>query len=253
MAACPGCGKELSGEFSFCPFCAAPLVRPGREQRKTVTVLFCDVTGSTSLGETPDPEALRALLARYFDRMKGIVEAHGGTVEKFIGDAVMAVFGVPQATKTTRCARSRPRSRCATRCPRWASRHASASTPAKSSPARPNGSRLATRSTLRRGLQQAAAPQEIYIGDDTYGWSSRLEADRRRAARPQRQGPTRARLSARSAVGRPLRGATSPHGRPRDASCELPARRVRPGRCGDARASFSRRSAAPAWASRGSS
>jgi len=65
------------------------------EQRKTVTVLFCDVTGSTTLGEALDPERLRALLARYFERMKAIVEHHGGTVEKFIGDAVMAVFGVP--------------------------------------------------------------------------------------------------------------------------------------------------------------
>ena len=60
-----------------------------------MTVLFCDVTGSTALGESTDPEALRALLARYFERMRGIVESHGGTVEKFIGDAVMAVFGVP--------------------------------------------------------------------------------------------------------------------------------------------------------------
>jgi class 3 adenylate cyclase/tetratricopeptide (TPR) repeat protein len=58
-------------------------------------VLFCDLTGSTELGEKLDPEALRALLARYFDRMKAIVESHGGSVEKFIGDAVMAVFGVP--------------------------------------------------------------------------------------------------------------------------------------------------------------
>jgi class 3 adenylate cyclase len=66
-------------------------------QRKTVTVLFCDVTGSTTLGESVDPEALRGLLARYFERMKAIVERHGGTVEKFIGDAVMAVFGVPVA------------------------------------------------------------------------------------------------------------------------------------------------------------
>jgi class 3 adenylate cyclase len=64
--------------------------------RKRVTILFCDVTGSTALGESTDPEALRALLARYFERMKGIIESHGGTVEKFIGDAVMAVFGVPQ-------------------------------------------------------------------------------------------------------------------------------------------------------------
>ena len=63
--------------------------------RKTVTVLFCDLTGSTSLGESIDPERLRALLANYFEAMKAIVERHGGTVEKFIGDAVMAVFGVP--------------------------------------------------------------------------------------------------------------------------------------------------------------
>ena len=64
--------------------------------RKVVTVLFCDVVGSTALGETVDPEALQALLAGYFERMKAIVESHGGSVEKFIGDAVMAVFGVPQ-------------------------------------------------------------------------------------------------------------------------------------------------------------
>ncbi|HEY7693181.1 MAG TPA: adenylate/guanylate cyclase domain-containing protein [Gaiellaceae bacterium] len=63
--------------------------------RKVVTVLFCDVVGSTALGESVDPEALQGLLARYFERMKAIVESHGGTVEKFIGDAVMAVFGVP--------------------------------------------------------------------------------------------------------------------------------------------------------------
>jgi class 3 adenylate cyclase/tetratricopeptide (TPR) repeat protein len=68
---------------------------PSREQRKTVTVLFCDLSGSTALGESTDPEALRGLLARYFERMKAIVESHGGSVEKFIGDAVMAVFGVP--------------------------------------------------------------------------------------------------------------------------------------------------------------
>jgi class 3 adenylate cyclase/tetratricopeptide (TPR) repeat protein len=65
-------------------------------QRKVVTVLFCDVVDSTALGEMTDPEALRALLARYFERMREIVERHGGSVEKFIGDAVMAVFGVPQ-------------------------------------------------------------------------------------------------------------------------------------------------------------
>jgi class 3 adenylate cyclase len=94
---CASCGRESAGDFQFCPYCGAPLTaaEPAREQRKTVTVLFCDVTGSTAMGESKDPEALRAVLARYFERMKAIVEAHGGTVEKFIGDAVMAVFGVP--------------------------------------------------------------------------------------------------------------------------------------------------------------
>src|SRR6266550_1490112 len=64
--------------------------------RKTVTVLFCDVTGSTALGETLDPESLREVIQRYFTEMRAVIERHGGTVEKFIGDAVMAVFGVPQ-------------------------------------------------------------------------------------------------------------------------------------------------------------
>jgi class 3 adenylate cyclase len=77
VAACPACEKALPGEFPFCPYCTAPLTGESREQRKTVTVLFCDVTGSTALGESTDPEALRALLARYFERMKGIVESHG--------------------------------------------------------------------------------------------------------------------------------------------------------------------------------
>ena len=62
---------------------------------RPLTILFCDVTGSTALGERLDPEALRRVMRRYFDEMSAIVERHGGTVEKFIGDAVMAVFGIP--------------------------------------------------------------------------------------------------------------------------------------------------------------
>jgi class 3 adenylate cyclase/tetratricopeptide (TPR) repeat protein len=65
------------------------------EARKTVTVVFTDVTGSTSLGEELDPEALRGVMARYFETAQTVLERHGGTVEKFIGDAVMAVFGIP--------------------------------------------------------------------------------------------------------------------------------------------------------------
>src|SRR5712692_7959991 len=67
------------------------------EERKLVTILFADVTGSTELGESLDPEDVRALLGRYYAIAKEIVAAHGGTIEKFIGDAVMAVFGLPQA------------------------------------------------------------------------------------------------------------------------------------------------------------
>jgi len=95
---CPSCGRENPADSRFCNSCGAELAAEpaGREYRKVVTILFCDVVGSTALGESTDPEALRALLGRYFDQMKAIVERHGGTVEKFIGDAVMAVFGVPQ-------------------------------------------------------------------------------------------------------------------------------------------------------------
>src|SRR3954468_5472739 len=80
----------------FCPACGGAAAAPtAAEVRKTVTVVFCDVTGSTALGEQLDPESLRHVMARYFEAMRAAIERHGGTVEKFIGDAVMAVFGVP--------------------------------------------------------------------------------------------------------------------------------------------------------------
>jgi class 3 adenylate cyclase len=65
------------------------------ESRKTVTVVFADVTGSAALGERTDPETMRRIMERYFEEMRTVLERHGGTVEKFIGDAVMAVFGIP--------------------------------------------------------------------------------------------------------------------------------------------------------------
>ena len=67
------------------------------EERKLVTLLFADVTGSTALGETLDPEDLRALMGRYYGHARRVVAEYGGTIEKFIGDAVMAVFGLVQA------------------------------------------------------------------------------------------------------------------------------------------------------------
>jgi len=98
VPACGTCGFAVEGAYGYCPACGADLsAASSREQRKTVTVLFCDVAGSTELGETMDPERVRALLARYYLAMRAIVERHGGSVEKFIGDAVMAVFGVPVA------------------------------------------------------------------------------------------------------------------------------------------------------------
>jgi class 3 adenylate cyclase len=97
VAVCASCGAENREEARFCDSCGAPLAEaaPLREARRVVTVLFCDVTGSTALGERIDPESLRRVMSRYFETAKAIVERHGGTVEKFIGDAVMAVFGVP--------------------------------------------------------------------------------------------------------------------------------------------------------------
>jgi class 3 adenylate cyclase/tetratricopeptide (TPR) repeat protein len=97
VAVCASCGQENPAGASFCNACGASLTAPAlaTEQRKIVTVVFSDVTGSTALGERLDPESLRRVLARYFDLARDVVERHGGVVEKFIGDAVMAVFGVP--------------------------------------------------------------------------------------------------------------------------------------------------------------
>jgi class 3 adenylate cyclase/tetratricopeptide (TPR) repeat protein len=99
MTRCSSCGRKNPEGFRFCGSCGAELAveTPAREVRKTVTVLFCDVTGSTSLGEQLDPETLRRTMGSYFEEIRRAVERHGGTVEKFIGDAVMAVFGIPQA------------------------------------------------------------------------------------------------------------------------------------------------------------
>jgi class 3 adenylate cyclase/tetratricopeptide (TPR) repeat protein len=98
MVTCPSCGQENPEGFRLCGMCGTALApaEPAREVRKTVTVLFSDVQGSTALGEQIDPESLRRAMGRYFEAMRTVLERHGGRVEKFIGDAVMAVFGIPQ-------------------------------------------------------------------------------------------------------------------------------------------------------------
>jgi class 3 adenylate cyclase len=96
MRTCPSCLEENSDRARFCQVCGAPLTQTAPvEVRKTVTVLFCDVVGSTRLGERLDPEALTRVMRGYFDRTQAIIERHGGTVTKFIGDAVLGVFGAP--------------------------------------------------------------------------------------------------------------------------------------------------------------
>ena len=100
MVTCPNCGQENPAAARFCNACATPLQpeeRPLGEERKTVTVVFVDLVGFTARAEQLDPEDVRAVLSPYHAHLRDELERRGGTVEKFIGDAVMAVFGAPVA------------------------------------------------------------------------------------------------------------------------------------------------------------
>ena len=181
MLTCPNCGRESPDDFTFCPACGSPLTKTiPREVRKTVTVVFCDVTGSTALAERLDPEALRRVMSRYFDEMRIAIERHGGTVEKFIGDAVMAVFGIPVLHEDD-----------ALRAVRATSDMRDALVPLNEDLERKYGVRLAVRIGLNTGevvagdpatgqaivtgdavnvaarLEQAALPSEILLGAET--------------------------------------------------------------------------------------
>ena len=98
MIICPNCERENPDDAAFCNACGTPLEKPAaREERKIVTVLFVDLVGFTARAEQLDPEDVRAILNPYYTRLRSEIEVFGGTVEKFIGDAVMAVFGAPVA------------------------------------------------------------------------------------------------------------------------------------------------------------
>src|SRR5215217_5982490 len=96
MLTCANCGEQNPERARFCLNCGASLVAEQRRgARKVVTVVVCDVSGSTALGERLDPESLGRVMARYFERTRAVMERHHGLVQKFIGDAVVAIFGVP--------------------------------------------------------------------------------------------------------------------------------------------------------------
>jgi len=99
MINCPKCGEENPPKFRLCGYCGAPLAAPlpSREVRKTVTLIFSDLKDSTALGERLDAEALHEVKDRYFNAMAAEITRHGGKIEKYIGDAIMAVFGLPRA------------------------------------------------------------------------------------------------------------------------------------------------------------
>lgn len=101
--ACPSCGTHNPEGFLFCGTCgtrltaAAPAARPSPEERKVITILFADLVGSTTLGERHDAERVRSIVGQFFEAMADAIDRYGGTVEKFVGDEVMAVFGLPSA------------------------------------------------------------------------------------------------------------------------------------------------------------
>jgi class 3 adenylate cyclase len=98
MATCATCGAPVPEAARFCPTCAAPVgTGPDQSERKLATVVFADLVGSTELGGSQDPERTRAMLDRFYEAMAAEIETAGGTIEKFVGDAVMAVFGAPSS------------------------------------------------------------------------------------------------------------------------------------------------------------
>jgi class 3 adenylate cyclase len=112
MLSCPSCGADIPEGFSFCGRCGAPLTSAPAsqaEERKVVTVLFCDLVGFTARSDKADPEDVQARLRPYHAQLRREIERFGGTLDKLIGDGVMAVFGAPAAheddpERAVRCA-----------------------------------------------------------------------------------------------------------------------------------------------------
>ncbi|HSP72479.1 MAG TPA: BTAD domain-containing putative transcriptional regulator, partial [Gaiellaceae bacterium] len=176
---CDRCGAANEQSARFCHACGAELaVELAIELRKTVTVLFCDVVASTGLGERLDPESLRRLMSRYFEEASAVLDRHGGTVEKFIGDEVMAVFGVPavrqdDALRAVRAAAELRERLSALSVPEWDTRlqvRIGVNTGEVVAGDPSGGHAFVTGDAVVVGkrLEQAAQPGEVLLGEETY-------------------------------------------------------------------------------------
>jgi predicted ATPase/class 3 adenylate cyclase len=183
MQICPSCGEQNPDRFRICGMCGAALGQTPTHQevRRTVSVVFCDLKGSTNLGETLDTESLREVLNVYFREMRTVLERHGGTVEKYIGDAIMAVFGLPRlheddAIRAVRAAHEMQEAlgRVNERLEAgWGVRlenRTGVNTGEVVAGDVTAGQRLVTGDTVNTAarLEQAAAPMEVLVGEATY-------------------------------------------------------------------------------------
>lgn len=182
MQVCPNCGEENPDKFRLCGYCGTKLAATVlQEVRKTVTIVFSDLKGSTNLGEALDTETLREVLNTYFREMQAVLERHGGRVEKFIGDAIMAVFGLPRlheddALRAVRAAhemQARLRSLNDELDQRWGVRlenRTGVNTGEVVAGDVTTGQRLVTGDAVNTAarLEQAAPTMEVLVGEPTY-------------------------------------------------------------------------------------
>ena len=180
---CPSCGEENPDKFRLCGFCGTALAPelPPQEVRKTVTIVFSDLKGSTAMGEKLDSEAVREVMSRYFDEMRAALERHGGVVEKYIGDAIMAVFGLPRVHEDDAVRAVRAAFEMRTRLAalneelesRWGvtvGNRTGVNTGEVVAGDPTTGQRLVTGDTVNTAarLEQAAPTNEVLLGDATY-------------------------------------------------------------------------------------
>ena len=175
MRPCPECGQENPAGARFCNSCGRELTgapAPLRETRKTVTVIFCDVVGSTELGERNDPEVMRGMMASFYAAVRGPVERQGGAVEKVIGDALVAVFGIPTVHEddALRAVRAAAEMRDAVREMGEVQARIGVNTGDVLSRDPTEGESLVVGDAVNVAarLEQAAGPGEVLIGDATW-------------------------------------------------------------------------------------